>query len=182
MPAQPNARPKTQSAHHPITPRRETAAGERALAPTSGSSPWKMLGALLFAVGGIFGVAKVLKSLGVGPQGAARPLPATVCEVLGIMPLPPRHSLYLLRLGQRVLLLGSTGERLTALSEVTDAEEVASLVELSQSAAETADTSSFFSRLLNHASSSQPVTQSSMSNETNARQELKARLDAFAQS
>lgn len=174
------ARP--ESSEQAITPRRDSASPDRALVPKSGSSsPWRMLGALLLAVGGIVGVAKLLKSLGVGPL-AARPLPGSLCEVLGVTQLPQRHTLYLLRLGQRILLLGSTGEHLTVLSETTDPEEVASMVKLSQSASDLPDAQSFFSRLLSHQCSAKTTNDPSASTESSARRELEAKLNAFAQS
>lgn len=166
-----------------ITPRREAPQADRARASASAAySPWKMLGALLLAVGGIVGVAKLLKSLGVGPLGSTKPLPASVCEVLGVTQLPPRQTLYLLKLGQRILLLGSTGERLTLLAEVNEPQEVASMMHLSRSASEESSAPSFFSRLLNHASASKPTDNASDSDESSARRELEARLNAFAQS
>jgi flagellar biogenesis protein FliO len=171
------------SNRHPITPRRESSQADPAKALAGKSySPWRMLGALLLAIGGIIGVAKLLKSLGMSPLGSTKPLPGTVCEVLGVTQLPQRHTLYLLRLGRRILLLGSTGENLTILSEMTDPEEVASIVHLSQPTGEESQAPSLFNRLLNQWSSSKPAENSSAPNESNARRELEAKLNAFAQS
>jgi flagellar biogenesis protein FliO len=179
----PNVRPDPEPQRQSITPRQKSAAGDRAPVSSSGtSSPWKMLGALLLAVGGILGVAKLLKSLGVGPLGSATPLPTSVCEVLGVTPLPPRHSLYLLRLGRKIVLVGSSGEQLTVLSEITDADEVAALIQLSQRATDNADVPSFFSRLINHAGSAKPMNHPPAANESDARCDLEAKLNIFAQS
>ena len=175
---------KTGRSEPSITPRRETAFADRASTPTGGSSsPWKMLGALMLAVGGIFGVAKLLKSLGVGPYGPARQLPNSVCEVLGVTMLPQRQTLYLLRMGQRVMLLGSTSESLTVLAEITEPDEVASMMHLCNSPDKSEpDSQSFFSRLLNHASSPERTSNPPASKDSNARRELEAKLNAFAQS
>jgi flagellar biogenesis protein FliO len=141
-----------------------------------------MLGALLLAVGGIVAVAKLLKSLGISPLASANPLPGSVCQVLGVTQLPQRQTLYLLRLGRRILLLGSTGEHLTILSEMTDPEEVASILHLSQAAGEESHAPSLFNRLLDQWSTSKPAESSAAPNESNARRELEDKLNAFAQS
>ncbi len=45
-------------------------------------------------------------------------------RILARTGLPPRHTLYLIRVGRRILLVGVTGESISTLSEITDAEEV----------------------------------------------------------
>ncbi len=176
------AQPKPATARHAITPRRETAGINRQPAKTP-YSVWRMLEALILVVAGIFGAAKFFKSLGVGPFNPVGKIPNSVCEILGVTTIPHRHTLYLMRFGQRVLLVGSTGERLTVLSEIHEASEVASISQLcSASASREANADSFFGRLLNHAASSPNPDGPPIASETNARQELEDRLNAFAQS
>ncbi len=97
--------------------------------------------------------------------------------------LPQRQTLYLLRMGQRVLLLGSTSENLTVLTEITEPDEVASMMKLCNSPDQAEpDSQSFFGRLLNHTSSPERTNSLTTSKESNARRELEAKLNAFAQS
>ena len=60
-----------------------------------------------------------------GPGGRA---PQGVMEVLGRYPVSRGHSLVLLKMDRRVLLLGQSAAGFTTLSELTDAEDVASIL------------------------------------------------------
>lgn len=60
-----------------------------------------------------------------GPAGRA---PSGVLEVLGRFPVSRGHSLILLKMDRRVLLLGQSSAGFTTLSQVTEPEEVASLI------------------------------------------------------
>lgn len=51
-----------------------------------------------------------------------------VVHVLETRPLGPNRALYLVHIGGRVVLLGATPERISRLSEVDDADEVASMI------------------------------------------------------
>lgn len=103
-----------------ITPRGETSdndGSKRSGLPTAGS----VLSALALVTLAIFAVARLWKlhgpKLAVGaPQAAA--------EVLGRCRIESKQSLYLVRLGSRILVLGSANGELTMLSEITDAAEV----------------------------------------------------------
>jgi flagellar biosynthetic protein FliO len=53
--------------------------------------------------------------------------PGRVLEVLARLPLDRTSALYLVRVGRRVVLVGSTRDRLTPLSEVADPDEAAAL-------------------------------------------------------
>lgn len=72
------------------------------------------------AAGGVGGLAAQL--------GAGGRSPAGVMEVLGRYPVSRGHTLVLLKLDRRVLLLGQSPAGFTALSELTDAEDVASIL------------------------------------------------------
>ncbi len=60
--------------------------------------------------------------------------PSGLVEVLARYPLPPRHSLVVLRFGQRVLLVshGAKGGDLTTLCELEDPGEVAGVLEIAR--------------------------------------------------
>ena len=49
-------------------------------------------------------------------------------QVLARSPISPRQSIMLLRVGQRVIVVGDTGSQMNPLSEITDADEIASLL------------------------------------------------------
>jgi len=48
--------------------------------------------------------------------------------VLARTPLSPRHRIVLLRVGKRILVVGESGQQLTTLCEITDADEAAALL------------------------------------------------------
>lgn len=105
-----------------ITPR----AGEAdAAAPDAvrgaGKSWWGSLASLAAVLGMIVLGARLWKKH--GPPGRTI-LPAEALEVLGRRVLDPRQSIYLVRLGSRILVLGATPAGLSTLSEITDPVEV----------------------------------------------------------
>lgn len=59
--------------------------------------------------------------------GGAAPGEGRAVEVLSRTSLSTRHRLYLVRMGERLLLVGGGGETLTTLAEVTDPDEMAEL-------------------------------------------------------
>ncbi len=174
-PAAANARSRRQL----ISPRREPAAAEDASRSKSQPfSMWRVLGVLTFIAAGIIGAVKAMKHL--GPFGAMKPLPDSACQVLGMTTLPNRHTLYALKVGQRILLVGSAGEHLSTLTEFTEPHEVASFTNLCRAEDPTdSESPSFFSRLLSQSFSS---ANRDASHESSARQELEARLNTFANS
>jgi flagellar biogenesis protein FliO len=60
-------------------------------------------------------------------------LPDEAVQVLGRKPIDYQHAIHLVRCGSRILVLGSSQAGLTSLAELTDREEVDSLVELCRS-------------------------------------------------
>jgi flagellar biogenesis protein FliO len=95
------------------------------------------LGGVLALVGGAAFVLKRLARSHGGLRGAAGPggrAPAGVLEVLGRYPLSRGQSLMLLKLDRRMLLLSQSaggrlgGTSLTTLCEITDPEEIASIL------------------------------------------------------
>lgn len=57
-------------------------------------------------------------------------IPREAVDVLGRRTVDPRSSIYVVRVGAKVLLLGSSSNGLTSLSEITDPIEVATLTSL----------------------------------------------------
>ncbi|MBA3313078.1 MAG: flagellar biosynthetic protein FliO [Planctomycetaceae bacterium] len=103
-----------------ITPRGETSssdASSRPGLPSAGS----VLSALALVMLAIFAAARLWKIHGPKlPSG----VPREAAEVLGRCRIEAKQSLYLVRLGSRILVLGSGNGELTTLSEITDTTEV----------------------------------------------------------
>jgi len=95
------------------------------LLPGSGEIP-RILGSLAVVLGAIGICTMLLRRFSGVRVRAARP--AGVIEVLARYPLGRGHHLLLLKMDRRVLLLHQSGGSMTALSEVTDHREVASLL------------------------------------------------------
>ncbi len=99
--------------------------------PPDWMNPWlRMVGALVLVIALIFGLQWFVKRLAGSrlarpgrPGGKSGPL-----DVLWRGSLSPKQQVFLVRMGRRVLLVGSSAGTLTRLCEVTDAEEVAELL------------------------------------------------------
>ena len=107
-----------------ITPRaggEADAAGPDVVRGRAGGSWWGSLASLAAVLGMIVLGARLWKKH--GPLARAG-LPAEALEVLGRRVLDPRQSIYLVRLGSRILVLGATPAGLSTLSEITDPAEV----------------------------------------------------------
>lgn len=133
-----DTRPAGGSSSRPARPAAETRAVghldrdavERRPLSADGGGSWlsglgRTLVALLIVVALIFGVRLVLRRLARG--GRSRALPGAV-EVVAKMSLSARQQLVLVRLGRRLVLVGTGPEGMTTLSEVTDADEVSALL------------------------------------------------------
>ncbi len=88
---------------------------------------WRTVGALGLVVGLIVLLRSAFKRFG-GPLAKAR-APSGVVEVLGRFPLVRGQTLLLIKIDRRVLLLGQSPQGLTTLSEISDPEQVSSLVQ-----------------------------------------------------
>ena len=53
---------------------------------------------------------------------------SSVVQVLARSPLAPRQQILILRVGRRILVVGDTGSQMNPLSEITDPDEVATLI------------------------------------------------------
>lgn len=114
-----------QAETRPVKPARPDASESRRVGRDGGSSLWgwlRTLAALALVVGLIFAIRWVLRRLG---PGAKAPAGSETLKVLARSSLSARHQLYAVRFGRRVVLVGMGPEGLTALGEITDADEIA---------------------------------------------------------
>ncbi|MCL4198579.1 MAG: flagellar biosynthetic protein FliO [Phycisphaerales bacterium] len=88
---------------------------------------WRTIGALALVLGLIAALRSAVLRFG-GPLAKAR-APSGIVEVLGRFPLSRGQTLLLLKVDRRILLLSQSGGSLSTLSEITDAEQVASLLQ-----------------------------------------------------
>jgi flagellar biosynthetic protein FliO len=116
----------------PLAPAVRPAGGgveDRSLKSAGGSGAWDWLRtilALALVVGLIFLARHLLRRFGVPVR--ARPAGGDVMEVLARSPVSQRQQLLLVRLGGRLVLVGAGPSGMSALCEVTDAQEVQSLL------------------------------------------------------
>lgn len=104
----------------PITP-----PGSESDKGEGGSSLWATFGWLgVILVGFIVGVRLWKKS----QQRGDNRLVSGMIEVLGQHPLDSKHMIRLVRVGQRILVLGCSSEGIQTLSEVTEPDEIALLL------------------------------------------------------
>lgn len=82
---------------------------------------WGTAGALTAVLSLVFLAAKVVRK---SMPAATRSLPPEVVQVLGRKALDYRNTVHLVRLGSKLLVLGSSQEGLSTLSEITDPVEV----------------------------------------------------------
>jgi len=128
------ARTETRS----ISPPRATEAAPagqpaRSASPAASRGSWlSTLGALGLVLALILAAAYVVRR---GMPGQPASLPAEALAILGRKALDHRHGLHLVRLGARVLLLGTSQQGLTTLAEVSEPAEVEALVALCRSKA-----------------------------------------------
>ncbi len=88
---------------------------------TPGGSIWSTIGGLAIVVTLILIVAKIWKKNGKTLTGG---LPTEVFERLGRSHLDHRQSVHLVRLGSRILVIGSSADGLRTLAEISDPVEV----------------------------------------------------------
>ena len=85
----------------------------------------RVLGALTLVLGLIFALRWVLRRTG---HPGFIPGTTSAVQVLTRSPLSPRQQVLLVRVGRRLLVVADCNGQLNALSEITDADEVAALV------------------------------------------------------
>ncbi|MCC7192109.1 MAG: FliO/MopB family protein [Phycisphaeraceae bacterium] len=129
------AQPKTAPAEAAIPANEKKALGAARDDATSGTvtrddggSSWVMT--TLTALGVVVGLILVLRGIvakvtGRAPASAHSP----VIEVLSRTSVAPKNHVLLLRLGQRILVVGDSAAGLATLADISDPEEVASLLQ-----------------------------------------------------
>jgi flagellar biogenesis protein FliO len=107
--------------------RRQTAAGaaDDRNATDRVGSPWKTLGTLAALLVGAALAARVLRRVA---TGRGEGLSTTALDVLGSRKLDHQSSLHLVRIGRRVIAVGTSPAGLCALTEIGDPREVALLL------------------------------------------------------
>lgn len=112
---------------------RREEAGSAAANVTGSDWILRTAGALTIVLGAIWATRWVLRKLAMsgglaGQLGAGGRAPSGVLEVLARYPVGRGQTLVLLRMDRRVLLLSQTSQGFSTLAEVSEAEEVASLL------------------------------------------------------
>lgn len=135
-PPRPNAEP-TRPAPSPIDDerllRRPTGQPSSSSATANGvGSPITTVLASLFVIGLVVSLGRLWRKHGPKLAGG---LPAEAIEWLGRRPVDAKQSIHLVRLGHRILVLGSSAEGLRTLAEIDDPVEVDYLAGLCRSAA-----------------------------------------------
>jgi flagellar biogenesis protein FliO len=90
-------------------------------------SPGSILAALAFVIVIILGLARLF--IRKSPY-VMTGIPREAVDVLGRRTLDPRNSVYVVQVGSKILLLGSSAAGMNTLSEITDPIEVATLTSL----------------------------------------------------
>jgi flagellar biogenesis protein FliO len=119
----------------------------------SGSGWWSTLGGLAAVLALIYLAAKAVQK---SVPAARKSLPPEVVQVLGRKPLDYRHTIHLVRFGSRLLILGTSQEGVTTLSEINDPVEIDYLAGLCQPS-EPAAVSRTFQQLFRRFQSPEPA-------------------------
>ncbi len=96
---------------------------DNAAPASTGSSMWRTAGALALVLGLIAAAAKWFGKT----RAAGGAVGGGTCEVLARVKLEPRASMHVVRIGGRVILVGSAADGLTALGEIDDPAEADAL-------------------------------------------------------
>ena len=124
---------------------------------TGDASKWPQWFQVILALALVVGLILVLRPLLVKLSGAGQGASTRTVQVLGTQIIAPRQRVYLLRVGQRLLVVANNGAAMSTLCEITDADEVAAI--LGQLAAEKSAPKRAFSAALKWARRQQPDEQ-----------------------
>jgi len=97
--------------------------------PASGMSSIYNLQRVLIALAAVIALVFLLRWVGrkmLGLPSISRA--SSVIQVVGRVPMAPRQQLVLVRVGQRLLVLGDSAGQLSTLTEITEADEVAAVL------------------------------------------------------
>ena len=107
----------------------ETETDGKSIGPPSGGTAgddwWRMVAALALVLGLILALRWLLRRLG---GGRGSPGASGEVELLSRTPLSARHSVLLVRVGKRVLVVGVGGDNLRTLTEIEEPEQVSQLL------------------------------------------------------
>lgn len=135
----------------PLRPRRSpSASGDVDAEATRGAAGWwfNTAWALVVVVVAIVALRGLLRRLGRSPGGAGR---GAVLEVVGRISTGPRSSVLAVRVGHRIVIVGQTATGLSMLADLSDPNEVASVL-ATVSAERSGSMSRGFASIFNHAS------------------------------
>ena len=128
--SQPTSQPTTQDGGGP------TDMAKRLVGPSDGNrieatpqGPWAQWGRTLVALAVVVVLILVARIMLKRFSPVSGPRRREVLDVLARATVSPRHQLLLVRVGRRVVLVGQGPSSLATLSEVTDSEEAAALIE-----------------------------------------------------
>ena len=127
--SQPTSRPTTRGGG-------PTDMAKRMVGPSDGNrieatpqGPWAQWGRTLVALAVVVVLILVARTMLKRFGPVSGPRRREVLDVLARATVSPRHQLLLVRVGRRVVLVGQGPSSLATLSEVTDSEEAAALIE-----------------------------------------------------
>jgi flagellar biogenesis protein FliO len=89
--------------------------------PAAINSSWSALGALVIVIGLILVLARLLRR---HTPMFSQSLPTDALEILGRRVVDPRQAILLVRIGARILVVGSSPNGLNSLGQIDDAVEV----------------------------------------------------------
>lgn len=113
-----------------------TSAISQSSIPNFSQSATRMVAALAVVLGAFMVLLWVTKKI----QGPSQSIMSKqTLEVLGQKQINKIHSLHLIRLGQRILLISASDSSVTCLSEINDPVEVAQLLETNSQAGESSE-------------------------------------------
>jgi flagellar biogenesis protein FliO len=122
--------------------------------PAAINSSWSALGALVIVVGLILVLARLLRR---HTPMFSQSLPTDALEILGRRVVDPRQAILLVRIGSRILVVGSSPSGLNALGQIDDAVEVDVLAGLCRRGPQAGILGSSFFKLLKGDAAAQPA-------------------------
>ena len=130
------SRPTSQPTSQPTTQGGTGETSKRLIGPSDGNrikaepqGPWEQWGRTLGALAVVVALILVARIALKRFSPVSGPRRREALDVLARTSVSSRHQLLLVRVGRRVVLVGQGPSSLTTLSEVTDTQEVAALIE-----------------------------------------------------
>jgi flagellar protein FliO/FliZ len=120
-------------------------------------SPWSAFGALAVVVGLILVLARLFRR---HAPNFSQSLPQEALEILGRRHVDPRQTILLVRIGARILVVGSSASGLNPLGQIDDPVEVDLLAGLCRRGSQAGVWSTSFFRLLKGETKTRPGTNS----------------------